>query len=209
MTNMANATNPGDFPGWSKPVLGMLLLLSLLVPWPTTAGGLDRYHDFLDGIPALALEDLGQNVRSLQDYRGQVVLINFWASWCGPCVIEIPSLERLQQAMTGKPFAILAINVGESRSKVWNFAARFNLTFPLLLDNDGRTAADWLVTFYPTTYLVDRQGTVQYVAYGPRNWDTPEMIQAIEEMLEISPSHDQQLTSETGPEPGSPRDNTP
>jgi len=177
----------------------MLLLLQL--PATVIAGNLQQYQDFLDGTPALALEDLGREVHTLQDYRGKVVLVNFWTSWCAPCIVEMPSLERLQKAMTGKPFAILAVNVGETQGKVWNFASKFKLTFPLLLDNDGQTASDWQVDFYPTSYLVDGQGGVRYVAYGPRNWDTPEMIQAIEAMIDTSRIIDKQAKSQT--EPGS------
>jgi len=195
MTRLVNAAIAVDFKGWSKIVLGLFLLC--LLPCTAGAGKLDRYQDYFDGVPALALEDLGHHRHSLQDYRGQVVLINFWASWCAPCLVEMPSLERLQQAMTGKPVAILAVNVGESRGKVWNFTARFKLSFSMLLDHEGQSAADWQVTFYPTTFLVDAQGDVQYVAFGARSWDSPEMIQAIEAMLETS----QPVKAQTGPGP--------
>lgn len=193
---------PDGFHGWPNPVFG--LLLCFLLSCTAHAALLDPYRDFFDGTPALALEDLGHNQHSVQDYRGRVVLINFWTSWCAPCLVEMPALQRLQQAMSGKPFTILGVNVGESHGTVWNFAAKLKLGFPMLLDSDGQAAADWRVAMYPTTYLVDARGTVQYVAYGPRRWDSQEMIQAIEAMLVTSGANGQQVKSrnESGPVPG-------
>ena len=99
---------------------------------------------------------------------------------------EMPSLQRLQDAMAGKPFTLLAVNVEESPGTVWKFAAKVGIHFPLLLDREGQTAYDWGIDLYPTSFLIDPQGRVQYVAYGPRKWDDPEMIQAIERMFVTS-----------------------
>jgi thiol-disulfide isomerase/thioredoxin len=154
----------------------------LFLPCPATAAELNPYQGF-DETPALSLQDLGHRIHSLDEHRGQVVLVNFWASWCGPCVIEMPSLQRLQETMSGKPFAVLAVNVGEPRVKVWNFAAKLNLQFPLLLDQDGQTASDWQVDVYPSSFLIDTQGRIRYVVYGARNWDDTETIQTIEGLL--------------------------
>lgn len=167
-----------------KHLFRSLLLLSL--PWQTLAGGLEPYQSF-DEAPGLSLEDIGHEVHTLADYRGQVVLLNFWASWCAPCVIEMPAMQRLQQAMAGKPFSILAVNVAEAPARVWNFAARLGLRFPLLLDPRGQTTSDWQVVVYPTSFLVDPQGRIRYVTYGPRIWDDAETIHIIEQMLEASP----------------------
>jgi thiol-disulfide isomerase/thioredoxin len=155
---------------------GARLLLCLT---GAAAGQLEPYRGSAS-TPGLSLEDLGHKTHTLQDYRDRVVLVNFWASWCGPCVVEMPSMQRLQDAMTGKPFTLLAVNVEESPGTVWKFAAKVGIRFPLLLDRDGQTAYDWGIDIYPTSFLIDPQGRVQYVAYGPRTWDDPEMIQAIE-----------------------------
>jgi thiol-disulfide isomerase/thioredoxin len=162
-----------------KFLTGLLMLLHLSC---AAAGQLEPYRGFTR-TPALSLEDLGHKVHALQDYRGRVVLVNFWASWCSPCVMEMPSLQRLQEAMAGKPFTLLAVNVEESPGTVWKFAARVQIHFPLLLDREGQTAYDWGIDIYPTSFLVDPQGLVQYVAYGPRNWDDPDTIQAIEGLI--------------------------
>ena len=163
---------------------GLLMLVSLSC---AAAGQLEPYRDF-SRTPALSLEDLGHKVHTLQDYRGRVVLVNFWASWCGPCVTEMPAMQRLQEAMTGKPFTLLGVNVEESPGTVWKFAAKVGIQFPLLLDRDGQTAFDWGIDLYPTTFLIDPQGRIQYVAYGPRKWDDPDMIQVIEGMFDTTVS---------------------
>ena len=173
-----------------KCVLGFLLLLYL--PGPVTAGELNPYHGF-DEAPALSLQDLGHRVHSLAEYRGRVVLVNFWASWCAPCILEIPSMQRLANTMAGKPFSILAVNVREPRVKVWNFAAKLGIEFPLLLDHDGQATTDWQVDVYPSSFLIDPQGRIQYVAYGARKWDDAETIRTIEGLLGKSQTLTQQV----------------
>jgi thiol-disulfide isomerase/thioredoxin len=134
-------------------------------------------------MPALSLLDLGHKVHTLEEYRGRVVLVNFWASWCGPCVMEIPSLQRLQETMAGKPFDILAVDVGEAPRTVRKLAERLGIRFSLLLDRDAQTASNWQVDVYPSSFLIDPQGRIRYVAYGPFNWDAQEIRQAIEELI--------------------------
>ena len=163
-----------------KSLLGLLLLMSLSCT--ATAGQLEPYQG-TGQTPAISLQDLGHKIHDLADYRGSVVLVNFWASWCGPCVQEIPSLQRLQETMKEKSFILLAVNEQEAPGTVWKFAAKVQIHFPLLLDRDGKIAFDWGIDIYPTSFLIDPKGRIRYVAYGPRNWDTPEIIQTIEGML--------------------------
>jgi len=177
-----------------KFLTGLMMLLCLSC---ATAGQLEPYQG-LAQTPVLSLEDLGHKTHTLQNYRGQVVLVNFWASWCGPCVMEMPSLQRLQKAMTGKPFTLLAINEEESYGTVWKFAAKVQIHFPLLLDRDGKTAFDWGIDIYPTSFLIDPKGRVQYVAYGPRNWDDTNTIKTIEGMFGTSGADAQKQKSQIG-----------
>jgi len=94
--------------------------------------------------------------------------------------------------MAGKPFTLLAVNVEESPGTVWKFAAKVQVQFPLLLDRDGQTATDWGIDIYPTSFLIDPQGRIRYVAYGPRDWDDPEMIKTIEGLFTTPVSTAQQ-----------------
>ena len=161
------------------------LLAMLCLFWlsgPALCGSLQPYQGLLQS-PALSLEDLGGKRHALADYRGQVILVNFWASWCPPCILEMPDMQRLSQRLAGKPFSILAVNVGESTGTIWKFLGKVKVDFTLLRDSDGQAAGDWEVTTYPTSFLVDGRGELRYFAQGARKWDEPAIVQIIEAMM--------------------------
>ena len=122
------------------------------------------------------------------NYRGQVVLINFWATWCPPCIIEMPSMQRLKDKFAGKPFSILAVNVKESEGTIWKFHKMIQVDFPLLLDRDGQASEDWEVVVYPSSYLVDKFGEIRYQVRGMMKWDAPEVVRVIEAILDEVPA---------------------
>ncbi|MBF0429583.1 MAG: TlpA family protein disulfide reductase [Magnetococcales bacterium] len=130
------------------------------------------------------LKDSDGRVHKLSDYRGKTILVNFWATWCPPCLKEMPSMERLWKEMGEKGFVILALNVGESADAVANFAFQHDLTFPLLLDQNEKTVRDWLVRGLPTSYVVDTQGRIVYQVIGEREWDDPNLKKAILDLIE-------------------------
>lgn len=109
----------------------------------------------------------------LSDFRGQVVVINFWATWCPPCRREMPSMNRMWQKIKGKGVAVLAINVGEDADTIFEFLGTYPVSFPLLMDHDGSIVKKYPVTGLPTTYIVNPQGKVVYRAVGSREWDDP------------------------------------
>ncbi|MGB5474074.1 MAG: TlpA disulfide reductase family protein [Gammaproteobacteria bacterium] len=160
------------------PVSLFLLCLCL----PVQAGELEQYPDF-GSTPPLLLRDLGDREHALTDYRGQVVLVNFWASWCSPCLVEMPSMQRLQRSLAGRPFAILAVNVRESREKAWRVRKRLGVDFTTLLDSNGVVTGDWDVQVYPTSFLVDPEGRIRYIAYGMVRWDDDPAQQVIEQLM--------------------------
>ena len=163
-------------------ITAVLLWVWLCPVTVTQAGVLEEYPDVAPA-PPLVLVDLGNHQHQLEDYRGQVVLVNFWASWCAPCLVEMPGIQRLKESLAGRPFTVLAINFRESKEKVWRFRNLLKVDFPLLLDVDGKTAEDWQVAVYPTSYLLDRQGRIRHVAYGQLQWDGREIVQTIEALL--------------------------
>ncbi len=136
---------------------------------------------------SLSLKDLGGRKHTLADYRGQVVVINFWATWCPPCLIEMPGMQRLKEQLAGKPFRILAVNVKESEETVWKFQKLVKVDFPLLLDRDGQASEDWQVVVFPSTFLVDVAGEIRYQVTGMLEWDTPEVVQVIKAMMDEGP----------------------
>ena len=110
--------------------------------------------------PALELEDMTGQVRRLADYKGKVVLVNFWATWCEPCRAEMPSIDGLRSAMEGKPFQVLAVNLAEPVSRIEKFIGMMPLHFPLLRDRDGAVAKAWKARFLPASYLIGRDGRI-------------------------------------------------
>ncbi len=166
--------------------LGQLLasaaVLGCLHSQPAASGVLETYQ--LDSeVTTFSLEDLRGDTTQLMEYRGRVLLVNFWASWCPPCIREMPGIQRLQQRLGDQPFTILTINVGEQKYKVWKFVQLINLNLPVLLDPNSRTFNDWGSSILPTSFLLDRQGRVRYRAQGDLEWDSDEIVSLINTLL--------------------------
>ena len=135
------------------------------------------------GTPALALrlaDDDGKLV-DLARQRGKVVLVNFWATWCPPCRKEFPSLVRVRKRFARDEFEVLAVNVGEEPDAVFSFAGAAG--FPILFDRDAKAMAAWSVRGLPATFLVDRRGQLAYRATGGREFDDPEIVALIRQLL--------------------------
>jgi thiol-disulfide isomerase/thioredoxin len=164
---------------------GLLIVSLLWLTTPVVAGELEVYPE-VGPTPPLVLKDLGSNAHTLEDYRGQVVLVNFWATWCTPCLIEMPAMQRLEAAFPDTAFTVLAVNVKESREKAWRFQQLLKVHFTVLLDKTGATAEEWNVAVYPTSYLVDKTGRIRFVAYGALAWDSDEIKQVIDELVNES-----------------------
>ncbi|MDJ0833818.1 MAG: TlpA disulfide reductase family protein [Gammaproteobacteria bacterium] len=134
--------------------------------------------------PALHLPNLDDEMVDLQDLRGRVVLVNFWATWCPPCRREMASMEQLYQAAQPYGLEILAVNIGEDEDTVFSFLGTVepSPTFPMLLDSDGGSMATWKVRGLPTTYIVDPEGRLAYRAVGGREFDHPEIQRQLREL---------------------------
>jgi thiol-disulfide isomerase/thioredoxin/dienelactone hydrolase len=133
--------------------------------------------------PALSLMDMNQQTYVLGEQGRKVVLVNFWASWCRPCVEEIPSLHRLRDKIDNPKFEIITVNVGEDRVRIDKFLTRVPIQLPLLMDNQGIVSAAWKVYVYPSSYLVDHQGKIRYAYLGALEWDSAETIKIIQNLL--------------------------
>jgi thiol-disulfide isomerase/thioredoxin len=123
----------------------------------------------------------GQQV-SLQEYRGKVVFLNFWATWCIPCREEMPALEQLHQKYQSEGLAVLAVDLKESAEQVKAFFQKYTLSFPSLLDHNGAVFRDYLVMGMPTTYLISRDGQLLAQGIGGRDWtraEAQELIRAL------------------------------
>lgn len=135
------------------------------------------------GLPSLAGDEA-----SLSDYGGQFVFLNFWATWCPPCREEMPSMEVMHQELAGFPFQVVAIDVQEQQSTVASFAEEMDYSFPILLDESGRVAANYGVRGIPTTYFISPKGTVLGMLVGTRYWDEPDILATMREIAEIAES---------------------
>lgn len=134
--------------------------------------------------PALALPGLDGAGHDLAALRGKVVLVNFWASWCPPCVHEMPSMQQLWQDLRGQGLEILAVNLGEKEPAMRDFVARHRLGFPILLDPARAAAKAWQVYAYPTSFLIDRQGRVRLAVAGGVDWNEPGVRASIRVLLD-------------------------
>ena len=135
---------------------------------------------------------------SLADHDGEVVLVNFWATWCRPCQDEMPALERLYRRYRGQGFTVLAISLDASVALVPPFVRTHGLTFPVAVDPRMAVAQQYGVRALPATFLVDRRGQVRGTALGPRDWDSEPAHGVIEALM--APS-----LAPTGPHGASPR----
>jgi thiol-disulfide isomerase/thioredoxin len=133
--------------------------------------------------PPLALRDLDGKEHTLADYKGKVVVLNFWATWCDPCREEMPAMQRLQDKLSGKPFVILAVDYGEGPPRISEFLKKVPVRFTVLLDRDTAAATAWKVKVLPTTLVLDPDHKVRFVAVGDIGWDTAPVESEIVKLL--------------------------
>jgi thiol-disulfide isomerase/thioredoxin len=137
----------------------------------------------LAAAPPLDLKDTSGTRHRLADYRGKVVLVNFWATWCEPCREELPSIERLRASLGRRPFAVLAVQMGGSPRTARDIAATLGLRFPVLLDGDSSATSAWQVNTLPTSFLVGPDGRVALRQVGEVDWSSVEWRRKVEALL--------------------------
>ena len=124
----------------------------------------------------------GEKVR-LSDFRGKVILLNFWASWCPPCREEIPALVSLEKAMAGKDFRMLAVAIDKGgRDAIVEFLKREGVTLPVLLDPDGSVGKTYGITGVPETFVIDKKGTIRKKIIGPIDWSDISVIRYLDNL---------------------------
>ncbi len=167
-----------------------------LAPRASAASELLRRYDPPRAAPTLRLAGLDGRSLDLRALRGQVVLVNFWATWCPPCIEEIPALERLYRARHAQGLTILAVAVGDPPDRVREFLRAHPVSFPVLLDPRGEALKRWGVHAFPTTFVLDRQGRIRHGGFGAFDWDGADIAPYLEPLLKAP----------AGPPRGDPRD---
>lgn len=126
--------------------------------------------------PDFELVDLDGVPHKLSDYRGKVVVLNFWATWCPPCRYEMPSMQRGWEQVKDEDIVFLGVNVGEDADTVFVFLADYPVEFPLWFDHEAKVIESYPVTGLPTTYIIDPAGRITHRAVGSREWDDPGLL---------------------------------
>jgi thiol-disulfide isomerase/thioredoxin len=153
---------------------------------PSSGTGLDSRLKPYKGNPQpspITLTDINGKSYNIIDFKNRVTIVNFWATWCTPCIREIPSLNKLRQSMQGKPFELISINYAEKAETIKEFMEMVDVEFPVLLDEQGLEAAKWKVIAFPSTFVIGRDGLIHYGVNAGIEWDTPDVINAVNKML--------------------------
>jgi peroxiredoxin len=134
--------------------------------------------------PDFNLRNVKGNYESLESFRGQVIILNFWATWCAPCRVEMPSFEKLYRRYRSEGITVLAVTLDKnSGQKVKSFVDKYGLSFPILLDEKSKAERLYPSMTIPFTYVIDRKGRVVARVDGAKNWESNETFEAIEYLL--------------------------
>ena len=137
--------------------------------------------------PNFTLQDLDGRMVSLSDYRGKVILLNIWATWCPPCVAETPSIDKLNKMFEDEDFVLIAVSIDESGEKaVLPFMKKKNLSFPVLLDPESRVARLYRTTGVPESFIIRKDGTIDSKVQGAIDWTAPKVIDYFQKLMQES-----------------------
>jgi peroxiredoxin len=166
--------------------LAAVVGLALVVGWAFVSARSAKGYALKTGAPApdFRLPSLTGEAVGLAGLRGRIVVVNFWATWCPPCVEEMPSLERLHRALGPEGLVVLGISADEDEAALKAFVARAGVTFPILRDPGGRSAAAlYRTTGYPETFVIDAKGVLHETFIGPADWAAPGAIDHFRDLL--------------------------
>lgn len=139
------------------------------------------------GLPAPNIEltdSLYSNKLQLSDLKGSVIFVNFWATWCPPCIDELPSIQRLSKIFQSNPdFRMVTILYNDDINRVNYYMKEMNYTFPVYIDSEGSAAKEFGITGVPETFIIDRRGILRNKVIGPSEWDSPYVIELLSKLL--------------------------
>jgi thiol-disulfide isomerase/thioredoxin len=134
-------------------------------------------------LPAFTITDLDGRAHSSTEWAGKVVLVNFWATWCGPCRDEMPSIQELKRKLAGRPFVVLAVNLDEPESRIRKFLKEVRVDFTVLLDPERKVSKVWDARILPASFIVGADGRIRYSLIGEINWGHDLVVGRVAELL--------------------------
>mgnify|MGYP002079002422 CR=1 FL=1 len=192
MLSLAAVLKKAKSASFALPLFTILILASFFVSCESfTPTGLAPG----DRPPRFELPDLEGRMHTLKQYEGKGVLMNFWASWCAPCVEELPALQNLYTQLKDDGFTILAIGIDDDENALREFARQFSLSFPVLIDKSGTLSGKYRITGVPESFVVGRDGKLIMLPdpadnmpvvkiVGPRKWDTPNVVSRLRQLFD-------------------------
>ncbi len=162
---------------------GFFLLLWALVYAGAAHAQKGKWYSESDVAPALKLKTIDNQEIDLAALKGRIVIVNFWATWCAPCVAEMPSLQALGARLGEKNAVVLGVNYHESPQKISDFLAKHPVTFPLLRDPWQEASGEWKVRVLPTTFIVDAAGVLRYRVVGEVDWGSKDVADRLKKIL--------------------------
>ncbi len=155
----------------ARALFGIVLVASMAAAFARAA---EVLQPWMGGpTPALRLNSLGGNELKLDDFRGRTVIVNFWATWCEPCVAEMPALQRLRNRLAAQGLEVIAVNYQENAGRIRAFVERLGLTFPVVRDHDGTARSAWHVDVFPASFVIGPDERIIWRAVGEIDWDDP------------------------------------
>jgi cytochrome c biogenesis protein CcmG, thiol:disulfide interchange protein DsbE len=180
-------------------IASLILAAMFMVVWLQSA----KYEPLTVGksAPDFQLPDLNEKEIRLSDYRGKVVFLNFWATWCKPCREEMPSMEVLYKNFEKDGLVILAVSIDRvtTKKEIPPFVKSLNLTFPVLVDSWGQTDKRYKLMGVPETYIIDREGTLREKVIGPRDWTRLDNLQILTQLIKQGSQSAQSASPATHP----------
>jgi peroxiredoxin len=169
------------------PIVVIALAVFILLQNNTPPNIVIEPSDAKQGPPApnFTLQGLDGRMVSLSDYKGKVVFLNIWATWCPPCITETPSIDKLHKIFEDEDFALLAVSIDEGGKKVVeNFMKKKKLSFPVLLDPEGSVARLYRTTGVPESFIIRKDGTVDSKVEGAIDWTSPKVIKYFQKLIQ-------------------------
>ena len=188
----------------NKAIVGIVVAIIVSVVLLFIIGQRHKFEPVLEGktAPDFTLPGLQGKMYKLSDYKGKVVFINFWATWCKPCEEEMPSMQIMYEALKKnfQNFELLAVSVDSKEPEVVeSFARKYGLTFPILHDKKGKIKEIYKTTGVPESFIVDQNGIIAEKVWGPRNWSRQDSVNTIMELLTNGPSSSDKYKQKKAP----------